>query len=194
MLHTGMPGTLLENTWNDNSGPYSRVYPPERFGRILVKHLRAIQLVIHETQQLTPTEHAHVPLQFDTHHGRVIAGDRGNEPLRKPTFRIFQSVHNSTARAITSTIPSVEYRASFSARCRRTDAASACTASASRRETQRRRAAIGRRDVACVEIMELEIPRRVENVDVAHALAAITSSTVIEQPRASAPFARPFST
>ena len=51
-----------------------------------------------------------------------------------------------------------------------------------------------RRDVACVEIMELEIPRRVENVDVAHALAAITSSTVIEQPRASAPFARPFST
>ena len=33
MLHTGMPGTLLENTWNVRSGPYRRVYPPDLFGR-----------------------------------------------------------------------------------------------------------------------------------------------------------------
>ena len=162
---------------------------------ILVKHLRAIQLVIHETQQLTPTEHAHVPLQFDTHHGRVIAGDRGNEPLRKPTFRIFRirpqfygardhvdDPVRGIPRQFLGAMPPHRRR-------QRMHGIGVETG-----ETQRRRAAIGRRDVACVEIMELEIPRRVENVDVAHALAAITSSTVIEQPRASAPFARPFST
>ena len=54
-------------------------------------------------------------------------------------------------------IPSVEYRASFSA-IRRTDAASACGIGVETGETERRRAAIGRRDVACVEIMELGNP------------------------------------
>ena len=60
------------------------------------------------------------------------------------------------------------------------------------RITQRDLTAVGE-NAACFEILKYEAARRMENVDDAHAFAAITSSTAMEQPRASAPFARPLS-
>ena len=57
---------------------------------ILIKHLRTIQFIINETQQLPSPEHAHIPFQLETYHGGIVTGNRGNKTFCKPTFRILR--------------------------------------------------------------------------------------------------------